>query len=104
MIEKVKLLEKEYKVYEIKMSIENTLGEIYESENIIEISADQSESNKCIVLFHELVHALFQQTGHSEYDNDENLIDCIALGIYSLVKNNDFSFMRNQGETKDYSK
>ena len=100
MITKVKLLEKEYDVFEIKMSIENKLGEIYESENIIEVSKDQSESNKHIVLFHELVHALFQQTGHSEYDNDEDLIDCIALGIYSLVKNNDFSFMRNKGETK----
>jgi len=105
MITKVKLLEKEYEIYNIHNFENNPLqvGEIIEHQDTISLSGNQSNSNRHIVLFHELVHALFQQTGHSEYDNDENLIDCIALGIYSLVKNNDFSFMRNQGETKEYS-
>lgn len=95
---KIKLLEKEYDIIEIETFTENNLqvGELREHQDEILISASQSYTNQHITMLHELVHALFIQTGHIEYDNDENLIDCVALGVYSLIKHNDFSFMKEE--------
>ena len=95
---KIRLLEKEYIIYEQEIINENPLqvGELQEHQDCILISSLQSNENKKITLLHELVHTLFIQTGHSEYDNDEDLIDCIALGMYSLIKNNDLEFIKEK--------
>lgn len=94
---KIKLLEKEYNIISENSSCKSSeLGLIFEHYNQIHIGEYQSKENTHIVLLHELTHALFKQTGHSKYDEDENLIDIIALGIYSLIKHNDFSFMKEE--------
>lgn len=93
---KIKLLEKEYQVFEVSMSIENKLGDLHEHEDVIEINSEQSETNKKLVLLHELAHALFIQVGQSKYYDDEDLIDCVALGMYSLIKNNDLEFIKEK--------
>ena len=94
----IKLLEKKYTITELYPNDEKPLqiGELVEHYDIIAISPNQSEENKKITMFHELVHALFIQTGHSQYGENEELIDCIALGIYSLIKNNNFDFMKGE--------
>lgn len=98
---KIKLLEKEYSVIEATNNIydwnENQLGHYVDSENLIFINLSQQRENMTITLFHELSHAYFSQTGDMQYFNDEVLCDKLALFMYSLIKHNDFSFMKEEG-------
>lgn len=96
---KIKLLEKEYNIYEVQSFNENKLGIFIEKDDIIKIYVEQSKSSKELTLLHELAHAMFIQMCDKRYFDDEELMDKIALFTYSLIKNNDFSFMKDNNGT-----
>lgn len=100
----VKMLGKEYRIQLVSFlqsedKRTTLLGEIIEHMDYIGISEDQSITNQELTLFHELIHAILIRTGQSKFSEEEGLIDALATGVHSLIKNNDFEFMK--GEQND---
>ena len=64
-------------------------GSIDYYDRIIEISSDLDIQSQEVVLWHEIVHGIFDyrhlKPGVIE---DEDLVEEIALGLYSIAKNN----------------
>ena len=55
---------------------------IYLDQNII------YEDEKFITFLHEVVHGIFHNYCNSKWNNNEDLVECVAEGIFQLVKDN----------------
>lgn len=55
---------------------------------------------RAVTLLHEIVHGVLKQAA-SEHVEDEGLVDCMAYGLYALIKDNPDLF-REIAETIQY--
>ena len=67
------------------MQTDNALGEI--DVNSCEITVKEGNKQTMIVtLLHEIIHGILYQAGYNSHN--ENEIDALAYGLYSVLKNN----------------
>ena len=62
-------------------------------EQVIKVLRDLPPQRKRQVFIHELVHAILNEAGIS--DHEESLVESLTRVFYQVLKDNDFSFMRN---------
>jgi hypothetical protein len=73
----------------------NLWGEVdYEHQSIV-VRDDIPQLRQGQVLMHEIVHAILHEIGHPGYD-DENLINALGISLHHLLKENDFTFLRQE--------
>lgn len=63
-------------------------GNVSYSNQLISIRNTMPERRQPVVLLHEIVHALFETTGHIDHCDDENLIQCLAYGFSTILRAN----------------
>lgn len=98
MIEKIKVGGINYSVKEKDLSDFNNndsfrMGQCFETKAEIEISERLPTERKNQTLVHELVHAIFFESG-IELENEEEIVNRIGLILYQVLKDNDFSFLK----------
>lgn len=65
----------------------------------IAINSRVAEARQQQTLIHELVHAVFVESG-IEVEDEEDLVNRIGFTMYQVLKDNDFGFLRpNEEET-----
>lgn len=64
-------------------------GNINWDECVIKLSSSTGMSHQkmCVVLWHEILHGLLHRVG-LEPDNEEQLVDLLAKGIYQVLQDN----------------
>lgn len=82
-----------YDVKHIKglMDDYDCLGHINYPNNEIKIDDVISEERKAQVLIHEMLHAIFYESGYDE--QDEDMINRVGITLHQVLRDNDFSFM-----------
>ncbi|HFI0463812.1 TPA: hypothetical protein ACGO1T_001028 [Streptococcus suis] len=68
-----------------------TLGFCLVPENTIEIDDTIAKDRQNQTFVHELMHAIFLESGT---EDDEALVNRLALVLYQVLQDNDFSFLR----------
>ena len=63
-------------------------GEIDFSNHIIYINDNLNEEEKEVVFLHEITHGIFNDKCHSEWQDNEDLIETISEGIFQLMLDN----------------
>ncbi|MFA5252670.1 MAG: hypothetical protein WC454_08825 [Phycisphaerae bacterium] len=63
-------------------------GEIDYDRNKIYIYEKQPEEVKPVTLLHEIVHGIFCLSGHSDWRDNEDLVNCIAENLYQVILDN----------------
>lgn len=69
---------------------------------IIEIKRDMNEQKKQQTLLHELLHAMFEESG-LDIDNEEDIVCQIAPVLHQVLKDNDFSFLQDKETVTVYT-
>lgn len=79
----------------------------------IELLNDLPEERHNQTLIHEIMHAVFEESG-IQMEDDEDLVNRLALVWFQVLKDNDFSFLNEQedgvevvtydGEGNEYAK
>lgn len=94
MIEQLKIGPLNYKVREVN-DLHDTddsgkkrwlHGHILYSETAIEVAADQSDDRKICTLWHEAVHGILDNAGHTNHPED--LVIALGFGLVDLIRNN----------------
>lgn len=70
------------------------LGHINYPNNEIKIDEGISEERKAQVLIHEMLHAIFYESGYDE--QDEDMINRVGITLHQVLRDNDFSFMNER--------
>jgi predicted metallopeptidase len=60
----------------------------------IEVLQELPFNRKNEVIIHELLHAIFNEAGYNEQDEEE--ITRVGRVLYQVLKNNDFSFLKGE--------
>lgn len=63
-------------------------GEIDFSNRIIYIDKTQNIDEQIVVFLHEVVHGIFKSQCHSDWGDNEDLIEAVSEGIFQLMKDN----------------
>lgn len=89
-----------------KLSNYDGLSELYSHKLIIPTGYendatvfDNIDEYKLQVIRHEIMHAIFHESGLSNYCNDENLVDFLAIQfpkIYKIMKDAEEQYRNNQ--------
>lgn len=66
------------------------LGQVLYPESTIDIDSSMSQSKKEQVFVHELVHAMFNEAGYEE--QDEEMVNRLAIVLYQVLKQNNLKF------------
>lgn len=66
----------------------NYAGACSLGDGTIQILSSLSEQGKLITFMHELTHAIFEQAGYDEHD--ENMIDRISKILLQVLRDNEF--------------
>lgn len=66
------------------------LGQVLYAESTIDIDSSMSQSKKEQVFIHELVHAIFNEAGYDE--QDEEMVNRLSIILYQVLKQNDLKF------------
>lgn len=56
----------------------------------IKLNSEMSQELREETFFHEIIHQILGQKSFSQEDKNETLIDCLAAGLYQVLKENDF--------------
>lgn len=67
-------------------------GAITYEDNHIYIYDKLDADNKWVSLLHEIVHAIFYFTGHSEYRKNEDLVTSLTENLYQVLRENKLRF------------
>lgn len=86
--------------YEIKivdgLAEEHGLGgQILYEKGIIKIDSDMCQDKKEQILVHEMLHAVFNESGYDK--QDEDMINRLSIVLYQVLKNNNLYF----GDTEE---
>ena len=68
------------------------LGYCHFHKDLIEINSMISEQRQRQTLVHEMMHAIYEEAG---VEQDEGNVDALAKVLYQVLKDNDFSWLRN---------
>ena len=66
------------------------MEQVLYAETTIDIEPSMSESKKEQVFVHELVHAIFNEAGYDE--QDEEMVNRLSIVLYQVLKQNDLKF------------
>lgn len=82
----------DYKVQyqEGMLKTHNLMGQVLYAETTIDIEPSMSESKKEQVFVHELVHAMLNEAGYDE--QDEDMVNRLSIVLYQVLKQNDLKF------------
>lgn len=82
----------EYKVQYQEGMLRNhgLLGQVLYAESVIDIEPSMSDSKKEQVFVHELVHAMMNEAGYDE--QDEDLVNRFSIVLYQVLKQNELKF------------
>lgn len=69
-----------------RVANESMWGQIVYAESSIELNPGMSEQHRTITLWHEILHGMLVQGGIREHD--ERILDVLAHGIVSVLKDN----------------
>lgn len=78
-------------------------GHISYDDCCIEISKTDARAHerKCVILWHEIIHAILDNAGEElPKDDEERIISILAAGIYQILKDNGNSFFNIQEKWK----
>ena len=70
------------------------LGQVLYHYGKIQLDPDIAGDRKEQVLIHEVLHAIFNEAGYTE--QDEDLINRVSIVLHQVLKDNDFSWIREQ--------
>lgn len=87
----IKILSQEFEVIEDEHLL-NEFGYIDFEKNKIVIKSGLSEDRKKITLMHETLHAILQQLGFTQENDNEHLIDSLATSLLEVLKQNQMLF------------
>lgn len=80
---------------EIEESSGGLFGEVFYDKAEININNHNIvEQKQAQTLIHEMTHAIFHEAGLDELNNEEEVVNDIALILHQVLKDNDFSWMR----------
>ncbi|MDP4549831.1 ImmA/IrrE family metallo-endopeptidase [Alkalihalobacillus macyae] len=68
------------------------------STTTIELLDSMSDDRKEQVFVHELTHAIFNEAGYDQHEED--MINRVAIVLYQVLKDNEFHFNEHEGETE----
>lgn len=68
----------------------NLMGQVLYAESRIDIDSSMSKTKKEQVFIHELVHAMFKESGYEE--QDEDMVNRLSIVLYQVLKQNDLKF------------
>jgi hypothetical protein len=78
----------------------NHTGIIHYAEGLIEISSETCENYQGQTWWHEVLHAICHDRAIKFGDDEEDIIDRLASGIYALMSDNDYKFPgQKEGES-----
>lgn len=77
----------------------NYAGSCTYSATTIELSKRLSHERKTDVFVHELVHAIMNEAGYD--DHDEELVTRVSKVLCQVLRDNDFSWMREEEESDE---
>lgn len=63
-------------------------GQIDSLNRIIYLDQDLPDEEKEIAFLHEVIHGIFHNSCHSDWEYNEDLVECIAEGFFQLIKDN----------------
>lgn len=91
--------------YEIKevdgLSEEHGLGgQILYEKGIIKIDSDMCQDKKEQIFVHEMLHAVFNESGYDK--QDEDMINRLGVVLYQVLKNNNLYFGDKIEEITEY--
>lgn len=66
------------------------MGQVIYAESKIDIDSSMSESKQEQVFVHELVHAMLNEAGYDE--QDEEMVNRLSIVLYQVLKQNDLKF------------
>ena len=98
MLESVKVGGINYKVELVDLTTQRDdeigwqLGYCHFHKDLIEINSMISEQRQRQTLVHEMMHAIYEEAG---VEQDEGNVDALAKVLYQVLKDNDFSWLRN---------
>ena len=98
MLESVKVGGINYKVELVDLTTQRDdeigwqLGYCHFHKDLIEINSMISEQRQRQTLVHETMHAIYEEAG---VEQDEGDVDALAKVLYQVLKDNDFSWLRN---------
>ena len=79
-------------------------GEIQYEEQTIYLYDKQSEDNKKATLLHEIIHGIFFVSGHHEWRENEELIECLTENLYQVIKDNPSLFAGGENIEEETNK
>ncbi len=89
---KVKVAGIEYNVSEINRLVEDygLQGQVFYHKGLIKIDANMSNDKKQQTFVHELFHAILNEAGYDE--QDEDLVNRVSIVLYQVLKDNKLTF------------
>ncbi|UTR05177.1 ImmA/IrrE family metallo-endopeptidase [Alkalihalobacillus sp. LMS6] len=69
-------------------------GQVVYPQTAIMVDEEMSPSRKDNVLIHEITHAIFNEAGYNE--QDEDLINRVGNVLHGMLRDNDFGFIRER--------
>ena len=74
-------------------------GHIKYTQTSVEIEVGLSEQAKVQTIWHEIIHGILTQSGLNEQSNDERLVEILANGVMSAVRDNAWLVSPKGGNT-----
>lgn len=92
--DEISILHVKYKVIQVPVIDKGEgdgfiLGKVNFTNNTIQIDQGLCDTLKLQTLIHEIMHAVFFQTGQSEAQNNEAVCQAAAAGLMSVIQEND---------------
>lgn len=63
-------------------------GEIDFANQLIYIDKNQNMDEQIVAFFHEVIHGIFKNQCHSDWGNNEDLVEAISEGLFQLMLDN----------------
>ena len=89
--DKIRIQGLEYRVEWVPVlsdGINRLLGEIRHTELRIRLDAEQNQQRAAVTLWHEIVHAVIEQSGLNLGDMEERVADTMAFAVYQILEDN----------------
>lgn len=102
--DEISILHVKYKVIQVPVIDKGEgdgfiLGKVNFTNNTIQIDQGLCDTLKLQTLIHEIMHAVFFQTGQSEAQNNEAVCQAAAAGLMSVIQEND---LKEEGSTQSW--
>ena len=102
--DEISILHVKYKVIQVPVIDKGEgdgfiLGKVNFTNNTIQIDQGLCDTLKLQTLIHEIMHAVFFQTGQNEAQNNEAVCQAAAAGLMSVIQEND---LKEEGSTQSW--